>query len=69
MKDLWKKVFGVSDEDEKKMRMIIKNTLKNKPPKYSERELKALCRVSFISTYGKLYPGNMDKMWEEVCKK
>lgn len=57
-------------DDEKIMRRIIENTLKNLPSTYGINKALGLCRVSFSQTYGRKYTGpDLEKMVKELWGK
>jgi len=65
MKKYFSWVSG-SNEDEKRMIQIIKNCKENNP-RLSEKEMKTLCRISFICTYGKTMPSSqIDSIWKKL---
>lgn len=52
--------------DEQLMREIVKNVKSTANRTYSLSKLLGLCRVSFLSTYGRFFKGNLLEIWDKT---
>lgn len=56
--------------DEEKMLEIMRNCMEHKNETYSMEKLLGLCRVSFLSTYGRSFKSkmSMEDLWQKAKK-